>query len=268
LSDDAGAEVMRQLGESEEDLDIALDAAAAIDGLDEGSREGARVSSISTQRRKRLRAISFATVSLAAAAVAVIVLRAPRTNVESASEMVSALSSHEPLPADWNYSPWPAQRGEENVSDSSLLIRIGVRTTDLEIAIRAGDSSVARFAHDIGAMLDGIPGGSAVGIIYQQLAVTPKSLELAIKASRALSTLPRQDLIAFGAWLECARIAAERGDRKWFNVEHHQDQLNRLLSHPSTSPTYKITANEMIKDASDLSLVSRLIMTVLVAVST
>jgi hypothetical protein len=237
LSDDARAEVMRQLGESEEDLDIALDAAAAIDGLDEGRREGARVSSISTQRRKRLRAISFATVSLAAAAVAVIVLRAPRTNVESASEMVSTLSSHEPLPADWNYSPWPAQRGDENVSDSSLLIRIGVRTTDLEFALRAGDPNAARFAREIDTMLEGVPGGSVVGAVYQQLAAKPDSDGLLTDARHALASLPRQDLITLGAWLEAARIAAERHDEKWFKNEPNQRMLQELMDRKKVSRT-------------------------------
>jgi hypothetical protein len=251
LSDDARAALMRRLGESEEDMDVALDAAAAVSDLNEGRVESTPVSNIATQRQTRFRRITFATVSLAAAAVAVIVLRTPRTNFESASEMVSALSSHEALPADWNYSPWPTQRGEESVSDSALMIRIGARATDLEFSLRARDTSAARFARDISAMLGGVPGGSAVGAIYERLAVSPESPNLLNDARSGLASLPQQDLIARGAWLEAARIAATRQDLEWFKREANQRMIRTLVDLGKISRTDVESVRDTINDPAE-----------------
>src|SRR5215208_4661933 len=91
LSEDERAALMAQLGESDEDLSVVLDATAALAHIDESQRERSQVASITSARKRRLGGITFATVSLAAAAVAVIVLRAPSGNTEGASEMVNAL---------------------------------------------------------------------------------------------------------------------------------------------------------------------------------
>jgi hypothetical protein len=228
LTDDARASLMRQLGESEDDLDVAVDAAGAVGALGYSEQKNARPASIESRRWKRYRGISFATMSLAAAAVAVIVFRSPRPNDGTASEMVRGLSSHEALPAGWNYSPWREQRGEESVNDSSVLIRVGVRTTDLELALLAHDTSAARFARDIASMLDRVPGGSATGAIYAQLAANPRADEFLQNARAAMSALPRQQLIQLGAWLEAARIAAARHDRAWFERRINRHVVSRI----------------------------------------
>jgi hypothetical protein len=262
LSDDARAALMRRLGESEEDMDVALDAAAAVSDLTKGRVESTPVSNIATQRQRRFRGITFATVSLAAAAVAVIVLRTPRTNSESASEMVSALSSHEALPADWNYSPWPAQRGDQVTEQNSALVRIGVRTTDLEFAIRSGDSASARFANDIAAMLEDVPGGAAVGALYSEVGSSNSRARLDA-ARAALSGLPQQELIELGAWLESARIAATRHDDQWFKSKYARKVANRLSGSQNLSSDEKAVLTQILKGQFGLSQVAQIAETLL-----
>ena len=258
LSEDERAALLARLGESDEDLSVMIDAASAVAHLDEPRRESAPIASIASARKRRWRGVTFATVSLAAAAVAVVVLRTPSGNVESASEMVNALSSHDALPPDWNYAPWRVQRGGEGVGDSSVFIRIGVRATDLELAIRARDTTVARFANDISMLLGNVPGGSAVGAIYQRLAANPQSNELLTNSRSALAGLPRQDLITIGGWLEAARIAAARQDREWFGRESNQQMIQRLVDLKQISPADGKSAREMVRDTVDWSSVEQI----------
>jgi hypothetical protein len=261
VSDEERDAIMRQLGESDEALDVMLDAAAAVAYMNQSgvspdrSDEDIIPLSLVTKRRTRWRAVTFVGISAALAATALVMVRSSRARnaeaVGTPGEMVAALSDQSALPADWNYNPWSAQRGEASIRDSALYVRIGVRAADVELAARVRDTAVARLASDMDALLANVPGGSGVSVFYRKVAENPNRAELLPQASRALQTLPRADLIELGAWLETARIAASRQDERWFKLDINQRMLRGLSESKEMSPADRASAREILENKSD-----------------
>jgi hypothetical protein len=260
VSDEERDAIMQQLGESDEDLDVMLDAAAAVADMNQSSVPADRsdedvipLSSVA-KRSTRWRAVTFVGISAALAATALVMVRSSRARnaeaVGTPGEMVAALTDQSALPADWNYNPWNAQRGDPSIRDSALYVRIGVRAVDVELAARAGDTAISRLASDMDVLLERVPGGSAASVFYRRVAEDPNGAELLPQARRALQTLSMADLIALGAWLETARIAASRHDEKWFNLAVSQRMLRRISEIGDSSPAEKAATGEILRDRS------------------
>jgi hypothetical protein len=257
VSDKERSSLLKKLGESDDDLEVMADAAAAVSDLRASARSGvngnANAVSISSNlsRWRHWRTATIVTASIAAAAAAVVIIRPlgvrNARGFRNPNEMVAMLSDKSALPRDWSYTPWTVQRGSPTATDTTVYIRIGVRAADLELAIQARDEVIAtRAAIDLETLFADVPGGAAIGNVYGSLAEEPRSLSKVAQARLVLRESPRQDLIELGAWLETARIASDRADAAWFYRHENSIMLRELIETKRISPANARWAKEIL----------------------
>jgi len=261
LSDTERQALLAKLGASEQDLDVLMDAAAAVADLRRSGLAAKRpaADSVGSPRRLIWRRFAYGGALAAAAAIALMVGRSPlgrRSDSVAAHEMIAALSDKSPPPSDWNYSPWDARRGAGEVADTTAYFRIGFRLTDLELALQNDRSSSTAISQEIAELLLNVPGGAALANVFNTFA---KSGEVNgdNRARERLSELPRQDLIVLGSWVEAARLAAARKDTRWFNRDENQHMLTTLNELKAISPANRPTAGDTDMSISDWSRLQR-----------
>lgn len=159
------------------------------------------------------------------------------------------------IPADWNDSPWDATRGAKELSAEARAFRIGVRVTDLGVAVRTGDSSAARWASETASLIDPIPGAGPVAAMYSEIAAKsarpgPSSAALVDSVARATAELPDAELVRLGAWVEAARLAAAARDARFFASGESRALLREAVrSH--AAPAARGAIEQLVRSTSE-----------------
>ena len=116
----------------------------------------------------------------------------------------------------WDQPGWSITRGgASDVIEPARAFRLGVRATDVELALGARDSLAARtVGTELAELATGIEGGAAAaelyrGIIARGAAAPAAERRAAVEALRGL--LQQSVWFDLGAWIEAARIAVTAG---------------------------------------------------------
>jgi hypothetical protein len=164
--------------------------------------------------------------------------------------MVAALADKSALPADWNYYPWTLRRGGSMPSEREAHVRIGVRAVELDLAMRAGDTTVAGLASELAGMLDGVSGGGPAATYFRRIATGEPDDRLAAQGAAAFRATAAPRVIALGAWLGAARIAALRKDVRWFESRASRATLSGLETNETLSPAARAAAGRIEREIS------------------
>jgi hypothetical protein len=245
----ARTEVLAQLAASPEALDAFVDATVALRELspDDAQAPGgsARFAAQPTsgwgRRPGRWLALAAAIAGIAVAPWAWQRLRAPEPDV-GVRFAVLLPTEQGGLPPAWDGRPWSVTRGAADALTPEMrATRLGARLTDLDVAVRGGDSSAAACAvADVGALLDGVPAGAPVAALYRDvarhLAAAPSELQpLLARGATAAAQVAGEELVALGAWLEAGRLAAARRDAAFFRAPASRAQLARARASSTLS---------------------------------
>ena len=228
------ARVMQQLARSPEDYEQFLEASALLrDG------EGDKVTPIVPRRSTRpFRVI----VPLLAAAgiVGVIFMARGRMPSQSATE---SLAQHTrgtaSFGADWSVPAWSATRGADDQIDSrGRAFRVGVRWADLDLSLRAADTTSARgVASSLSRLVEPV-GGAAIAARIQS--------ETGNRVSEDLTTSLRRVVdpawFDLGAWVETARLAARAGSVEFFNEQSPSKLVDDVAHSAPASDVQRLRA--------------------------
>jgi hypothetical protein len=243
LGEQERAALLAELGLSRDELEILLNSAATLSELEEEDR-AAGVIPITAHRLtethapKRERPPVWrrpAVLSAAAAAVLAIGggLVLTRERGASPTRAVAELSDPGRGLPNTVPSPFSANRGNGQMSGRRQSVRYGALAADLEIA--AIGNNLERFhalADSISELL--AETGDRVALSdYAELAerptIPPRDLIERLQAETA-GTMDRE-LVAFGNWLEAARVAAFYGDQRFF-----RSRISTRYLHGSAMP--------------------------------
>ena len=219
---------------------------------------GAVVGLISTSRRH----VQWKVVVpiLAAAAIAFVTLPkllAPGGRVVPADQYVAQLASGPRfgtvLRAGWDEHGWPVNRGGSSSGtapvgsevESKLAFRLGVRTVDLVVALRAADTALAgRLTGEIMETLKSVDLAQAVAARYAELSAhlatdSPASLiQRATDVEQQLRDLLRSPSFLLGQWAGAADLAAQAHEPSFFSSSYGM----RFIK--SASPAEQLTADD------------------------
>jgi hypothetical protein len=138
------------------------------------------------------------------------------------------------LGAGWEQRVWPVTRGGASAREpggtrrgspleSRLSFRLGVRSVDLQVALRRADTALAgRLTSEVLELLPGIGFSESVAASYTELrsrlATDPsaRSVDRASRAERDLRDLLDPPSFALGQWAGAAELAARTGDTSFF----------------------------------------------------
>jgi len=134
----------------------------------------------------------------------------------------------------WEQRGWAVTRGGTRSRtpgapkvESGLAFRLGVRTVDLQVALRRGDTALAgRMASDVLETLRAVEFTDVVAASYTELksklAVDPvaRSLDRASAADRELADLLASPSYGFGSWVAAADVAAQMHDASFLESRH------------------------------------------------
>lgn len=266
------ADVLARLAASDDDLAVLVDAASALAASGEsqaeagdipavgaaGVRDARAARDVRVLRFPRRRALTW--VALAAAVVAVLLVpyallhrRATSGSLPDAPAL--ALATGVQLPPGWDANPWGATRGAtEPLTAEARSVRIGARLSELALAVRARDSSVARYAACIAALLDEVPAAAPIASMYRDIAQRPGADAGALqplleRGYAAVQRLPNAELIRLGAWLEAARAAAAAGDTTFFRAAATREITEGARASGALSPDARATLATIMTDA-------------------
>lgn len=142
------------------------------------------------------------------------------------------------LRAGWEERGWSVTRGgglsregtatrAGSAAESRLAFRLGVRSLDIQVALRRGDTTLAgRLATDILDLLNGVDLSEPVKATYADLKsrlatdALARSTERASDAERDLRELLGSASFTFGQWVGAAELAAQTHDASFFESEH------------------------------------------------
>lgn len=247
------AELLAEVASSDEAYDALVDAMIVLPELSDAHAPGDRVSDALRARDAgtgwRLRSSRW--LALAAAVVVLALLpwlwraRRSSTEVDAARFVALLYASPAGLPDAWNSGPWTSTRGASDpLTRATRAVRLGAHLVDLDLAARTGDARAGPLAASIAALLDGVPAGAPAAAIYRSVsrraAVPSDSLTGLLERGRvATSELAGGDLVALGAWVEAARIAAARHDARFFQDDASRDMLARAERLSDVSPAVR-----------------------------
>ncbi|MGH2349309.1 MAG: hypothetical protein ACRDFT_07595 [bacterium] len=226
--------VLRIIAEHPEAYEVFADAAAAVADMADERRGIAPIAARRGRPRWRWMIPAAAAAGLAAIALW------PRGERPLPLALASRLRIVEVpgdgslaarLGAEWDQPGWSVTRGEgTSLLESDRVFRLGARATDVELAIRARDSSaVVSLGEETARLLAGVEGGAAAAGLYRALTASGVRTSLAdryqaVEAIRALTNgSPWFDL---GAWVEAARVALAAGQRAF--LVNEAGELRRL----------------------------------------
>jgi hypothetical protein len=230
----AGAErerAIKLLGNSEAAFEIYAHAVRARADLDE-----VKVLPITTGRRSRARTWRVAVPFAAAAVLMIAILPAVQARrgrsaadapVSSVAGPVLAMRSNlsPALGARWDERGWPIYRGAGSaLVDSTTAFRLGVRATDLQVALAAGDGSLAnRLLDDLLELLRPLPLADAAVASYEALRgsltsgqVTADAVARATRAEDGLRDFLDSRWFGFGKWFAAGQVAARARSTPFF----------------------------------------------------
>jgi anti-sigma factor RsiW len=221
------ARVLRILAENPEASEAFADAAHAVGALnaDSGGRSDATGAPIAQTRRRRGWSVAIPALIAAGIAAAVVLPRLGGNGLAPAD--LAARLSTVPGPGDgslagrfgaaWDQPGWSVTRGEgSEVVAPARAFRLGARATDVEIALRAQDTTALRLvAADLVRLASGVDGGSSAAAQYQAIVAMSSraSGDERRDAAEALRKVtggsPWFDL---GVWAEAVRVAVTAAD--------------------------------------------------------
>jgi hypothetical protein len=180
-------------------------------------------------------------VPVAAAAVLAIlptlISRGPQAVLASEYAMALAQDPHfaSGLRSDWDQRPWTVTRGAEtslgatdarpvgSPAESKLAFRLGVRSLDLQVALRRGDTALARrLTNEVLGNLNAVELAESVAAKYTEVRSrlatdgVARSIEQASEAEGELRELLRSPSFAYGQWVGAAELAAQTHDAAFF----------------------------------------------------
>jgi hypothetical protein len=228
--------VLRIVAENPEEYEVFADAARVAAEL----RSGAVVPIESRRRSGRWK---VAIPMLAAAGLAAVVLvprlldGGPLSPVELAGRITvvsepGAGSLAAKLGATWDQPGWSVMRGNAiEVPDPARAFRLGVRATDVEIALRANDSTaLGVVGAELVDLLSGVDAGAASAVQYRRIVEAGSSAAESDRkeAARSLRALLGESVwFDLGAWTEAARVAALAGN--WEELRPLGESLPRIM---------------------------------------
>jgi hypothetical protein len=244
LDDRARAELLARLAESEEDFEAFVDAAAVQRELEE--RGGTPTPAVPLRERWFLRRGRWLAVAAAVVGVALVPLvwiRFRTPGVDDPGRFVAALEAENAgLPAAWDGRPWSTTRSTDDaVTPAGLAARVGARIVDLELAVRAGDSSAAMVAAEIATLLSNVPAGGPAVHIYDELADSVNGASsqqvagLLTRGRLAIAAALDVQIVDLAAWTETARLAGVRRDTGFFSTRFSRAVLARGVRAPPSS---------------------------------
>ncbi len=225
------AEAVEQAAASEEDQELLADSAFVLGELeaeDEARREDGVIPLRPPGPAPRRRPSPWwpALAAVLAGLTVLPVLRPQGGGPDADPARLAALLA-EPgaaLPEGWTEQrPWSATRGGgERLDPAARGVRLGVLLLDLEIAVRARQAApTARLAAQAEALLEDVGGSGGAADEFRAIrdaaGAPPGSLEAALdRAREGAAGLVGEDPVRLGSWAETARLAAERGDARFF----------------------------------------------------
>ncbi|MGZ8377068.1 MAG: hypothetical protein ACXW0Z_07465, partial [Gemmatirosa sp.] len=215
------AAVLAELAVAPEDAEVLADAIAALPPA-----AGGVVQLESASARPAHRAWRRGWPVWAAAAAVLLIVAVPTLRTRDGAAPVdptSAASALEDggLPVAWEGRPWARVRGVvDEGAEGAIGVRIGARLTDLSLATRGRDSAAAGIARDVIALADRLGGArtstaDVYDVIARDGAAADVSAERLRGAARDLATRAPDGSVEIGAWLEAARVAVARRDRRF-----------------------------------------------------
>lgn len=243
-------ELLAHLSTSEEDAEVAINAAAILREMEEEDAEAAAAGGAqpalsprhdvvppSVQQRARgwPRKTPRWAVPLVLAGLGVLGFWATQGRISPAPgplQVAAALSEPErSLPADWVESaPLPGDRGEDDRS----AVAAGVYLARLAVSIRAGDATTTTLL--AGRAADRYDAGVLRQIQQRAGAPADSLLPLLETATTRLESLYDPDYLRAGAWIEAARLAAEREDAGFFAHRDTRAMLDHIERTTSENP--------------------------------
>lgn len=254
------AEVLERLASSDEAFEAYADAVAATREL-EASDEAEGVTPLAPRRGRRWwrrpgghwLAIAATVAGVTVSTVLWTRLRAP--DLDDPGRFAMLLEAEGAgLPAAWDARPWSVTRGPgDPLTPEARAVRLGVRLTDLEVAVRGGDPRVPELAAEIGALLEDVPAAGPVAAVYREVGrrsgESPERLEPLLEQGRvAVARAAGEDYVRLGAWAEAARIAAARRDEEFFRSRETRAVLDWAVDLPGL-PEPARAALERIREA-------------------
>jgi hypothetical protein len=215
--------VMAELAASPEDLEILGDVLAVEQG-----HAPAQAIPIGRGARKTWR-------NVAAAAAVVLVATSVYIGGRGGDTLAvygeSLATRGAVIPPDWNAQPWGVIRGGalQNAEDV-VAVRIGARMTDLVVAIRANDAVVPEIANELAAIVGEFPGGAVLSERFAAIGhatAVDDRLARAADAEQGMRARLDEASLRWGAWLEAARLAAQRNDAEFFGSRESRQMLRQ-----------------------------------------
>lgn len=210
--------VLDALADSEEWSAVFADAATAMQ--DEPAGGSAEV--IPLRRRPARALVRPLAIAAAIAGLALIPALVARGGSDSPAELLS--DSRGGLPPGWEERPWSGVRSNEDaLTSEARAVRLGVIVAELEVAAGAGAPAGSGLAEQAARLLEGTPGGGPAASLFRG---GPAGRELRRARDEAAQLLGEEE-VEFGEWLGAARIAAARGDEKFFAASRTRRVLQR-----------------------------------------
>lgn len=207
-------EVLALLTASDSDREAFADAAAVLREIEESKPAIVR-------KRPLVPLVWLTAAAIAAIAIPALIARRSAPPTDDAGRL--ALSAR--IPAGWDASPWSSVRGgDAALSPASRAVRIGARITDLETAVRGGDTASARrTVADLAILGDSLPAPLVRALSELLAAADP-----AAAARVVMRQLPDSQYVNVGAWLEAARLAAASRDSIWLESDRTRVMVGRI----------------------------------------
>lgn len=224
--------VIDRLNASREDYETFAEAAGVLDELrtDPPSMEPAPASAPTPAQRTRGSRWPWLLVPLAAAAAAIVVVLPSLRGTADVGQLLALAAPSEivtesgqgaltrQLGADWSATGWSVTRGGSEAAGAASEFRIGARLADLEIALDQRDTDAAQLAAaELAALLDQVPGGTAVALQYSSGAAGPVAGTAASARASLQALLGRSTALRLGIWTEQARLAVLAGAIDYFD---------------------------------------------------
>lgn len=198
----------------------------------------------------------YASIPVVAVALALLIVSTLRPGAVSVHDLASSVDASQ-LTGAWHEPVWPATRGTATAAGPRMSFRLGVRLTDLQLAVQLGDDEVARrLAAEVDDLIEEIP-------FSQMILLTHRRFETALDEGANADTLSarvgdveslleegavEEASFEYGKWLESSRLAALSGDDAFFASKASRDLLKRVRKGASDAEREEIAAIEALME--------------------
>jgi hypothetical protein len=232
LNEQERAALLAELGTSDDELDLLIESAGITAELEEEDR-AAGVVPITMPRPgeaeprtpvrppvwRRMPVLAAAAVAVLAIGGGVLLTRGAGRQGSASDAAARALAAEGGVPEDLIHVFAETRGGGGELGVPAVSFRYGTLDADLEIAaLRGSDQERVRATADSVAILLAENGQNAAARDYARIAErpdtpTPESLQ---RLRRETTDLLNERMVAFGRWVQMARIAAYRRDAAFF----------------------------------------------------